>query len=66
MQFKEYWDQIPGKKKQEFAKSCGYCVGHLRNVANGQKAMTPTLAYRIDKATNGVVAKEKMCPEFKW
>lgn len=66
MKLKEYWDQIPAKKKKEFAKACNCTVGHMRNVANGYKRVSTTLAYRIDKATNSVVSKETLRPDFQW
>ena len=66
MKLKEYWDQIPAKQKQTFAKACGCSEGHMRNVVNGYKPITPKLAYAIDRVTSGVVPKEKLCPDFQW
>ena len=66
MKLKEYWDQIPAKKKKEFAQACNCTVGHMRNVANGYKRVSTTLAYRIDKVTNSVVSKETLRPDFQW
>lgn len=66
MNLKEYWDQIPAKQKEAFAKRCGCTVGHMRNVANGYKPVTEKLAYAIDRVTSGVVPKEKLRPDFQW
>ena len=66
MEFKTYWGNIPGKRKDEFARACRCSKGHLRNIAGGFRKASPKLAYFIERASNGVVRKETLCPDFQW
>jgi DNA-binding transcriptional regulator YdaS (Cro superfamily) len=66
MEFKTFFLAIPRPDRPAFAKKCGVSVGQLHNIAYGLRPCATDLAIEIEKASEGAVKVEKLCPEVDW
>lgn len=66
MDFKTFFLDIPRPERPAFAEKCGVSVGQLHNIAYGLRPCATDLAIEIEKASEGKVKCEEMCPEVDW
>lgn len=66
MDFKAFFLAIPRPERPAFAQKCGVSVGQLHNIAYGVRACALELAIEIEKASEGKVSAETLCPTVDW
>lgn len=66
MDFRTFFLAIPRQERPKFADKCGVSVGQLHNIAYGVRPCAPELAISIDKASEGKVTVEDLCPSVDW
>lgn len=66
MKFKAYWLGLPVLEREAFAKKCKTSVGHLRNIAYGDKPCGESLAISIERESQRSVACEDLRPDVDW
>jgi DNA-binding transcriptional regulator YdaS (Cro superfamily) len=66
MDFKTFFSGLSARKREELARAGDTSVGHLRNIAYGQKPCGEKLAVVIDRESNGVVPCESLRPDVDW
>ncbi|MEN3978228.1 hypothetical protein [Acinetobacter sp. CWB-B33] len=62
-QLKAYFSKLTLEARKNFAKDCLTTVGNLQQIIYVNKKCGAPLAIRIDKATNGQVSCDSLCPE---
>ena len=62
-QLKSYMKSMDAKEKESFAKDCSTTVGNLNQIIYVNGKCGAALAIRIDKASNGSVSCDFLCPE---
>ncbi len=66
MDFKTFLHSIPRPERGDFAKKCGVSVGQIHNIAYGCRQCSAEIAIAIEKATEGKVRCEDLCPSIDW
>lgn len=67
MQFKEFFiEGLAPAARADFADRCETTVGHLNNIAYGDKTCGEDLAIRIDRESGGKVTVESLRPDVDW
>lgn len=67
MQFKEFFiGSLTPAERVDFAERCDTTVGHLSNIAYGDKTCGEDLAVRIDRESAGKVLVESLRPDVDW
>lgn len=66
MDFKTYFLGRTVEEREALARACDTSVGHLRNIAYGQKPCGEKLAIAIDRESMGVVPCESLRPDVDW
>lgn len=64
MDFKTYWQAIPGENRAAFALRCGSTEGYLEHIASGYRKASPgRLVPAIVRETGGMVTREELRPD---
>lgn len=63
-EFRTYLMSMAPPERAVFAKRVGMSVGHLHNVAYGNKPATAELAISVERESGGKVRFECMCPSI--
>lgn len=50
--------------QEEMAAATGFCQSLISQLLNNRKSVSPTVAVAIERATNGAVTKEMLCPDL--
>lgn len=67
MEFKEFFiETLTPPERADFAERCETTVGHLNNIAYGDKTCGEDLAVRIDRESGGKVVVESLRPDVDW
>lgn len=66
MNLKTYLSGLTLKERDAFAARVGTSAGHLRNMSYGYRTCAETLAIEIERASDGVVTCEELCPQADW
>lgn len=66
MDFKTYFLKLSPEQRLALANACTTSIGHLRNIAYGQKPCGEKLAIAIDRESFGVVPCEELRPDVDW
>ncbi|RZG76824.1 hypothetical protein EXE10_19715 [Acinetobacter sp. WCHAc060033] len=62
-QLKSYFMNLSADERVEFAKKCLTTVGNLQQIIYVNKKCGAPLAIRIDKASQGKVSCDQLCPD---
>lgn len=62
-QLKSYFLGLTPERREAFAKECLTTVGNLQQIIYVNKKCGAPLAIRIDKASNGRVSCDSLCPD---
>lgn len=62
-QLKEFLLSMKPVERENFAKACLTTVGNLQQIIYVNKKCGAPLAIRIDKASNGKVTCDSLCPD---
>lgn len=62
-QLKEFLLSMKPVERESFAKACLTTVGNLQQIIYVNKKCGAPLAIRIDKASNGKVTCDSLCPD---
>lgn len=62
-QLKRYLLELTSQDRKVFAKKCLTTVGNLQQIIYVNKKCSARLAIRIDKASNGAVSCDLLCPD---
>ncbi|AXY60217.1 hypothetical protein [Acinetobacter sp. WCHAc010052] len=60
---KNYLLGLTPEAREKFAKECSTTVGNLQQIIYVNKKCGAPLAIRIDKASNGEIPCDSLCPE---
>jgi DNA-binding transcriptional regulator YdaS (Cro superfamily) len=66
MKFKAHWLGLPVADREAFAKRCKTSIGHLRNIAYGDKPCGESLAIAIERESQRSVTCEELRPDVDW
>lgn len=66
MNLLEYVKQLPAADQPDFARRCGTTIGHLMQVARGNRRAGEYLCINIDRETGGVIRCESLRPDVDW
>lgn len=66
MDLKSYLQTMTLVERRDFAKRVGSSAGHLNNVSYGYRPCAESLAIEIEKASDGKVTCEELCPTADW
>lgn len=61
-----FLNDMPTPAQGAFAADCGTTIGHLRQVAYGNRECRAEMAILIDKHSKGAVPMEYMAPSVDW
>lgn len=62
--FIDYWKSLSSTEKKELAQVVNSKVSYLRHVANGRHIAGIVLAKKLHDATEGIIDKHKLRPDF--
>jgi DNA-binding transcriptional regulator YdaS (Cro superfamily) len=62
-QLKQYLLEMSLTERKEFAKACLTTLGNLQQIIYVNKKCSAELAIRIDKASNGHISCDLLCPK---
>lgn len=57
---------LPLNQQREFSTACGTTIGHMRQIAYGNRPCHPKLALKIDVTSRGAVQMDYLCPDLDW
>lgn len=66
MNLKDYLSELQRGGISMLAKELDISTSYLSQLASGKASMSPERAIEIEKATNGAVRCEDMCPDIDW
>lgn len=69
MDLKTFFFGLPQEEREMFARKCSTSVGHIRNVAYGDRTASVELAVSIERESGGQVNRVDMFPDsyqLKW
>lgn len=62
MDLKKYLAEIGAREEALLASACKVTKGHLRNIASGFRAASPSLAAALESASCGFVTRQDLRP----
>lgn len=63
VQLLDLYRQLTPAERIAFAQAIGTTQGHLRNMAYGQRSISPLYARRIERESDGRVTRQEMLPD---
>lgn len=59
---KNYFLNLSGDEREAFAANCNTSVAYIKQIYQGHRQCSASLAIEIDKNSNGLVKCDELCP----